>query len=520
MLDNGQLFTVTRCCQNLRVAIERSDTKLPEAGESRLKGLPPVAAGPIAALAASLAVLLTALSLRYGFHRDELYFMVAGDHPDWGYVDQPPLTPLLARASTALLGDSPAALRVVATIFCVAAVVTVALIARELGGDRRVQTVAACCAAGSGIVLGLGHLLATATFDMLAWLVISLLVLRLLRTGDGRWFVLIGVAVGVGMENKQLLGLLVVTLFLALLLVGPRDVLRTRWLPIGALIALVIAAPNLIWSAANGWPQFAVAAGISEDGADDRAMLLPLLIAQLSPLFLPFWVAGLVRLWRDPSVRWARLIPVATLLLFTVVLLTGGKAYYVLPLLIVSMAAGAAPVVARVRPRVLVAGIAVAAAINVVIGLPVLPPAAAGLPNALNAEVGAQIGWPQFVGSVADAWRQIPEPDRARAVILAQNYGEAAAIALYGPQHGLPAAYSGHMSYADWGPPPDSADGPVLLVHAAENRWIAARFTDCRLVGPVDIGHDIDNQLSENVIRICGAAPVAWSALWPSLRHS
>ncbi len=103
-----------------------------------------------------------------------------------------------------------------------AAVVTVALIARELGGDRRVQTVAACCAATSAIVLGLGHLLATATFDMFAWLVISLLVLRLLRTGDGRWFVAIGVAVGVGMENKQLLGLLVVTLFLALLLVGPR----------------------------------------------------------------------------------------------------------------------------------------------------------------------------------------------------------------------------------------------------------------------------------------------------------
>nr|WP_218007911.1 glycosyltransferase family 39 protein [Herbidospora sakaeratensis] len=502
------------------MTIERSDTKLPEEGDSRLRGLPSLAAGPVAAVAAALAAVLTALSGRYGFHRDELYFMVAGDHPDWGYVDQPPLTPLLARASTALLGDSPSALRVVATILCVASVVTVALIARELGGDRRVQTVAACCAAASAIVLGLGHLLATATFDMLAWLVISLLVLRLLRTGDGRWFVAIGVAVGVGMENKQLLGLLVVSLFLALLLVGPRDVLRTRWLPIGALIAVVIAAPNLIWSAAHGWPQFTVAAGISEDGADDRAMLFPLLIVQLSPLFFPIWAAGLIRLWRDPSVRWARLIPVATVLLFAAVLVAGGKSYYVLPLLLVSLAAGVAPVVRRVRPRLLVAGIAVAAAVNAVIGLPVLPPAAAGVPNAVNAEVGEQIGWPEFVRSVAGAWRQIPEADRARAVILAQNYGEAAAIARYGPEHGLPDAYSGHMSYADWGPPPDSADGPVLLVHAAENRRIPARFTDCRLVGPVDIGYDVDNQVSENVIRLCGAAPVPWSALWPSLRHA
>ncbi|GAA0964717.1 glycosyltransferase family 39 protein [Acrocarpospora macrocephala] len=503
------------------MTIERSDTTLPEEGESRLGELPPFAVGPVAAVSALLAAVLTALSGRYGFHRDELYFMVAGDHPDWGYVDQPPLTPLLARASSALLGDNPFALRVVATLLCVATVVTVALIARELGGGRRVQFVAACCAATSAIVLGLGHLLATATMDMFAWVLVSLLALRLLRTGDGRWFLAIGVAIGVGLENKQLIALLVVSLFLALLLVGPRHVLRTRWLPIGALIALVIAAPNLIWSAAHGWPQFAVAAGISEeDGGENRAMLVPLLIVQLSPIFVPLWVAGLIRLWRDPSIRWARLFPVATALLVVIVLVTGGKSYYVLPLLLVSMAAGVAPVVRWARPPVLVAGIAVAAAVNIVVGLPVLPPSAAQLPNALNAEVGEQIGWPEFVRSVGDAWNQIPEADRARAVIFAQNYGEAAAIAQYGPDYGLPGAYSGHMGYADWGPPPDTANGPVLLIHAAENRRIPARFTDCRLIGPIDTGFDVENKVLENVIQICGAAPVSWSALWPILRRT
>ncbi|GAA0440462.1 glycosyltransferase family 39 protein [Acrocarpospora corrugata] len=461
------------------------------------------------------------MSSRYGFHRDELYFMVAGDHPDWGYVDQPPLTPLLARASTALLGDTPFALRVVATLLCVATVVTVALIARELGGDRRTQSVAACCAATSAIVLGLGHLLATATFDMFAWLLISLLTLRLLRTGDGRWFLAIGVAIGVGMENKQLMALLVVSLFAALLLAGPRHVLRTRWLPIGALVALVIAAPNLIWSAAHGWPQFAVAAGISEhDGDENRSMFLPLLIVQLSPIFVPIWVAGLIRLWRDPSIRWARLFPVATFLLVAIVQFTGGKSYYVLPLLLVAMAAGVAPIAGWARPPVLVSAVAVAAVVNVVIALPVLPPSLAGFPNALNGEVGEQIGWPEFAGSVAGAWNQIPEPDRARAVIFAQNYGEAAAIARYGPGHGLPHAYSGHMSYADWGPPPDTANGPVLLIHAAENRRLASRFTDCRLLGAVDTGYDLDNQVGEQVVQLCGAAPVPWSTLWPILRRT
>ncbi|MEU8269869.1 glycosyltransferase family 39 protein [Sphaerisporangium sp. NPDC049002] len=494
-----------------------------EDGEGHPGGLPPFAAKPVAVVAAALAALLTAFSGRYGFHRDELYFMVAGDRPAWGYIDQPPLTPLLARASTALFGQTPVGLRVAGTVLSVLTVVVVALIARELGGDRRAQTLAAVLTATSGIVIGLGHLVATATFDTLAWLVISWLVLRLLRTADGRWYLAIGAAIGIGMLNKQLVALVVVALLVSLLLVGPRRMLRTWWLLAGAAVALVLASPNLLWAAAHGWPQFTVAAGISDrEGGENRLMFVPLLLVQLSPLFVPIWAAGLVRLWRDPAIRWARLFAVAVPLLVVVVPIFGGKSYYVLPLLIVAMAAGAPSVVRWAgagRSRVLAAVIAVAALVNIVLVLPVLPPDTLRVVNAMNGEQGEQVGWPTLASTVAGAWGRIPSQQRSRAVVFAQNYGEAAAITRYGPAHGLPPAYSAHMSYAEWGPPPDSADGPVVLVYHGNNLWLPRLFGECRPAERVDLGFELGNELEEDVVQLCSGPHAPWSALWPRLRH-
>ncbi|NGO06439.1 glycosyltransferase family 39 protein [Streptomyces sp. HC44] len=484
---------------------------------------PRLATVPVACLAVGFAALLTALSGRYGYHRDELYFLAAGDHLAWGYVDQPPLTPLIARAATALFGDSTVGLRVAATLAFMAVIFVVALLARELGGDRRTQMLAAGLAGLGAQPLAVGHMVSTATFDLLAWLVICWLVLRLLRTGDGRWWPAIGLCVGIGLLNKYLVALLVVALLTAVLAVGPRRVLRTPWLLVGAAVALAVAAPNLWWQADHDWPQWTVAEGInSDDGTENRILFLPEQLIYLSPLFVPVWVAGWLRLWRDPALRWARATAVAYPLLCVLVLGLGGKGYYALPLLIVLLVAGCEPVLAWTRRHGrtwFVVAVVLTSAINAMVTLPVLPQSALAVPMALNKEQGEQVGWPALADAAREGWSQIPADDQARAVIFTQNYGEAGALDRYGPARGLPRPYSGHMSYADWGPPPDSADGAVLLVRQEDARAIERYFTGCRQVARVDNGHGVENEEQDAAIVLCSGTTEPWSRLWPSLRH-
>lgn len=495
------------------------------------RALPPFAAGPVAAVAAVYAAVLTALSGRYGFHRDELYFLQAGHHLAWGYVDQPPLTPLLARASTAVFGTSPMGLRAVATAAGVLIVLTVALLARETGAGRAAQLLAAAATAVSSMVLMSGHLVSTATFDLLAWLVICLLAARLLRTGDRRWYPAIGAATGIALLNKDLAVLLIASLAAGVLLVGPRPVTAAAgrswpWAISGVVLALLIVAPNLWWQARHGWPQLTVASGIDrKDGMLNRATFVPFQFVYLAPTLAPLWIAGWLRLWRDPDLRRLRAFTVAYPVACVVVLVTGGKCYYVLPLLLVLLAAGTEPVVGWAargrgwnRPAILAAGLLVTAVIDGVATLPVLPPSSLSAVNGVNKEQGEQVGWPKLVATVAGAWKTIPADQRLRAVILTQNYGEAGAIAMYGPGYGLPEPYSGHMSYSAWGPPPDSATGPVLLVFFPDNKILPSEFTGCRLAATVDDGVGLSNDEQGAQIEVCSGLRGTWSDRWPALR--
>ncbi|MCT2582423.1 glycosyltransferase family 39 protein [Actinophytocola sp. S1-96] len=473
--------------------------------------MPRFAAGAVGIVVALQVAVLTALSGRYGFHRDELYFMAAGDRPAWGYVDQPPLTPLLARASTALFGDTPTGLRVVATLIGAATIVVVALVARELGGGRAAQVAAAAIAAGSPIPLATAHMLSTTTLDTLLWVATGLAALRLFRTGDGRWWLVVGALVGVGLASKWLILLLVLALGVGVLVAGPRRVLRTWWLPAGVVLALLVAAPTLVWQATHDFPLLTVASGISaDDGAENRILFVPMQLAYV----VPVWLAGIARLWRDPELRWGRSFAVAYPVLCVVLLVLGGKPYYSVPLLLPLVAAGAESALRWVRGRRLT-GYALAAvvlAVNVVISLPVLPPSALAPVLAINAEQGEQVGWPEFVDSVADAWHAVPDAE----VILTGNYGQAGALEHYGPDRGLPAPYSAHMSYWDWGPPPDGLTGPILLVGDFDG-GTPPEFTGCEPIA--EHRGIVDNDEQGTDLVVCAGTSAPWSQLWPELRH-
>jgi 4-amino-4-deoxy-L-arabinose transferase-like glycosyltransferase len=476
---------------------------------------PGLAWGPVLGVAAAVTAVLVATSGRYGPHRDELYFVASGRRLAWGYPDQPPLTPLLARAMDELATGSLVALRLPAALAIGTLVVLTALTARALGAGRVGQVLAAACPAVATVFLVSGHLLSTTTIDLLMWTAITLLLVLVLRGADPRLWVAAGAVAGVGLLNKQLVAFLLAAVGVGLLCVGPREVLRTIWPWAGAAVALALWAPHLLWQARAGWPAFEVASAVAAGGStssEPPELFLPFQLVLVSALLVPVWVVGLVRLWRDQRLR---ALALAYPLLAAVFLLTGGKPYYLAGLYPLLLAAGAQPTVdwarrRRSRTSLLVAGLALSGATSAVIALPVLPVRDAGPVIALNEDAGETVGWPAFVRTVANV-------HTGEAVVLTQNYGQAGAIDRYGPKLGLPAAYSGHNGYALWGPPPER-DVPVVAVGIPRDnldRW----FRRCKLAARIDNRVGIANEEQGAPLHVCNERRKTWAALWPQISH-
>ena len=473
--------------------------------------------GPVGLLAVVVGALVAATSNGYGYHRDELYFRLLGAHPAWGYVDQPPFTPLLARAMTGLFGDHLWAIRLPGSLALVATAVLTALLARELGGGRGAQLLAALGATGA-YPLVFGHVLLTATVDLVVVAAVLLFVTKALR-GDPRWWLAAGVGVGVGLYNKHLVVLTLVAVGVALLVVGPRRVLGSAWLWGGVALALAVAAPNVVYQATHGWPQLEMAEAIREDkGAESRALFAPLQLALLGTFFVPVWAAGLVVLWRDRAVR---ALAVAYPVLCVLVLVTGGQPYYTLGLVLALFAAGCPATVRWVRGRagrraLLATGVALNAAVSAVIALPLLPVSAlAKTPIAdINQGTSDQIGWPVYVRQITEVYAALPAADRERAVILTANYGEAGALDRFGS--GLPPVYSGHNELWYRGRP---AEGRTVVVAVGFSDRIGAMFASCTVASDLDNGVDIPNEEQENDVRVCRDPVGPWAAVWPRFQH-
>lgn len=484
------------------------------------------ALAPVAGLAAALAALLIAFSARYGYHRDELYFLACGRHLAWGYPDQPPLVPLLARLMSDLAPASLLVLRLPSALACAALVVLTGLIARELGAERRAQVLAALCVAVAPLVIGAGHLLSTTTFGLPAWALVCWLVLRILRTGEHQLWLAVGAATGAALFDSDLIAFLLFGIIAGLAISGPRRMLRSPWLYAGGAIAVAMWAPYLAWQARYGWPELAVARSIASGGSGTSAPRWAIVPFQLG-LFgylAPVWAAGLYRLLRGPALAWCRALGVAFLLLVVVFTVTGGKPYYLGGLVVVLLAAGAQPALdwvrrGRSRLRAGLVGAAVLLTLTAIpVTLPVIPVADVHRTGivALSYDAGETIGWPAYVREIAAVYRSLPAAQRASAIVLASNYGEAGAVQLYGPADGLPAVYSGHNGFWYWGPPPRTAATAV-----------AVGFGRYRLVpvcGSLRLAAHLDNHLGVAddeqgaPVWVCSALRGSWASVWPRLR--
>ncbi len=400
-------------------------------------------------MAGCVSAILAAFAGRYGYHRDELYFLEAGRHLAWGYPDQPPFAPLLARLMNDLASGSVTVLRLPSAIAMGAIAPLTAALARQFGGERSAQLLAAGSIGVSLVVLGAGHTLSTTTFDLLAWVLILLLVVAILRGADERLWVAVGLLAGIGLLDDDLVAFLIAGLLGAIAIAGPRCTFRSPWLWLGGIVAAAMWAPYLVWQARHGWPELTVSRGIANGASGSstpRWLFLPEQLVIVSVFLAPVWIAGLVRLFRAPELRFARPIGWAYPLLAVVFVIAGGKVYYLAGVYPVLLAAGAEPTLSwirrgrrRLRRVALALALALAAFSSVVIALPVTP--IRDLHNtSFEYDIDETVAWPTYVGEIATAWNGLPAPVRAHAAILTSNYGEAGAVDRYGPALGLPAA--------------------------------------------------------------------------------
>jgi 4-amino-4-deoxy-L-arabinose transferase-like glycosyltransferase len=448
-----------------------------------------VVALALVALAGHVAVnLLTS----YEFHRDEFLYLAMGRHLRLWAMDFPPLIAIVARVERAILGDSLAAIRLVPAIAAAALVALSAVIARELGGGRFAQGLAALCVLASPLFLRAGNLFQPVVLDQLWWTLALLALVRLGHEemrGGSRWWIVLGAAGGLGLLTKFSIIFLGLALLAALLATaGGRRALGTRGPWLAALLALLLGLPSLVGQIRLGLPVLGQMRDLRSTQLE-RVGPTEFLGGQLllGPA-VALAAAGLVWLLRAREAAPYRVLGWSCLAAFLLLLALQGKAYYVGPVYPALWGAGAAALdrwrssgaAARSLRVAAVALVALFGLVALPFGVPILPPpqmaryaATMGVGAAVTTNWGARLalpqdyadmlGWKEMVAAVAAQWRTLPWDTQHIAALYAENYGQAGALDFYGPRHGLPPAVSAAGSYWFFGPGTREGD-PLVAV--------------------------------------------------------
>lgn len=447
---------------------------------------------------------------QYGYFRDELYYLASTEHLAWGYVDHPPFSIAALWVIRHTLGDSLLAIRIVPVLIHAAAVLLAGRIARDLGGRRLAQSLAALAAALAPMLLGITHFYSMNAWDLLAWTLAFALLLRALEGGATRHWLLLGLVLGLGLQNKISVLWLGFGIFAGLLLTPHRRALRTRGPWLAAALAAALFLPHVIWQVSQGWPtlEFIRNAQRLKMAESGFTAFIGEQVLSMNPAAALLWATGLIYALLAPGGRRGRIFAIVFLAVFAVLASTGrSRASYLAPAYIPLFALGGLALERLWTARRWLRWVPVAVGVAVLgtglllvpFALPILPverfvayQRAAGMEPGTEErlEVGElpqhyadMFGWQEMARAVAEAWRALPEEDRARCAVFAQNYGEAGAIDFFGRRLGLPPALCGHNSYWHWGT--HGFDGSVVLAIGGDPEQMAREFESVEQVGVI-----------------------------------
>jgi hypothetical protein len=477
----------------------------------------------------------------YGYFVDELYYLACSRHLDWGYVDQPPLIAVITWFTRLLLGDSLPAIRFFPALAGAAEVALTALIARELGGKRFAQGLAALAALVAPAILATHSLLTMNAFEPLFWMGCAYLFIRIVKTGNQRLWIWFGAVSGVGLENKYSMLIFGAGIVLGMLLTPERRALARPWIWAGGALAFLIFLPNLLWNILRHFPFLVAHASIQRSGRD--VALGPLAffgqeILTLLPLTLPVWLAGLWFFFFSKPGKPFRALGWAWVFTAAVIVTLSPRIYYLYPAFPILFAGGSvmweawltAPRLQRLKlayPALMI----VSGAVFAPQAVPILPPEMyIRYTRALHLEppriethklgplpqlYADQFGWEEMVATVGRVYNSLPSRVRAKTAIFAQNYGQAGGVDLFGPKYGLPPAISGHMNYYYWGP--RDYTGESMIVLAGREKDLERRFASVAKVAHVY--HPYSMPYEHFDIFYCRGLKQPLKEIWPQVKN-
>lgn len=516
--------------------VNRTDHPLPSA-KSRWSST--LAISVYFALASLLIHFLT--NGRYGYFRDELYFLALGDHLDWGYVDCAPFIGVMAKLSRVLFGDSLHALRFFPAVAGALTILLTGLIVRELGGKRFATALACLCVLVAPIYLALGTLLTMNVFEPLFWMGSAYVLIRVFKRDNPRLLLWFGLLAGLGIENKHSILFFGAAVVVGLLLTPDRRLFSNRWIWIAGAIALALFLPNVIWQVQHHYPTLEDLENVKRMHKNVELPPLAFLGQQILMLLPPsviVWLAGLWYFFFDSNGKRYRALGWSFVVLFTSMMALKGKDYYLAPVYPMLFAAGGVFWEKLLANRARLAWVKVALPlVLLLLGAVVAPMAMPLLPvetliryqNALGfrppkSEVGHvgplqqifgdMFGWPEMVETVAKVYNNLPPEERAKAAIFANNYGEAGAIDFFGPRYGLPKAICAHQNYFFWGR--RNYTGEVLITLQWSRRRAEERCKSVEEVGTV--GHPYAMGEEHYTIFVCRETKLPLQEVWPRLK--
>ncbi|MFB3786017.1 MAG: ArnT family glycosyltransferase [bacterium] len=500
---------------------------------------------PLLLLALVKVLLHFGVNLRDGYFIDEFYYIACGERLDWGYVDHPPLVAVIAAATRFLLGDSVFALRVPAVLAGAAMVFFAGRLARELGGGRFAQVLAALAVFAVPVFTGVHGIYSMNAFDQLIWLLGAYLIVLIIHHGRPLHWLLFGLLMGIGLMNKISVLFFGMGLAMGILLTPNRRWLRERWIWTAAVIAFLIFLPHILWQIAYGWPTLEF---IHNASTYKNLPLSPLEFLmghflEMNHLLIPLTLAGLVWCFGARKGKPYRILAWIYIAVLALMIAQKGKTYYAAPALSLILIPGAAAVeqwIARGTwtPARRAAGVAILLYVMIAIGLmapfviPILPTetyiryaAWLGIQPSTGErkEIGKlpqffadRQGWPEMVETIARIYNALPPEDKAECVIYAGMYGQAGAINLLGKPYGLPRAITAHNSYFLWGP--GEKRGDVVLAYGVNQKNLEALFEDiqeaARFTHPYVMPYE--NNLP---VFVCRKPKVSLREIWPEIKH-